>query len=42
MRFDAQSVARLLEIAWWDWDIEKLGAKLPAICSLDLDALDDR
>ena len=39
MRFDDTSIARLLEIAWWDWDIEKITAKLPAICDLDLDAL---
>ena len=39
MRFDDKNIARLLEIAWWDWDIEKINAKLPAISSLDIDAL---
>ena len=41
MRFDEKNIARLLEIAWWDWDIEKINAKLPAICSLDIEALGD-
>ncbi|HJK86167.1 MAG TPA: CatB-related O-acetyltransferase [Candidatus Megaira endosymbiont of Nemacystus decipiens] len=41
MRFDEKNIARLLEIAWWDWDIEKINAKLPAICSLDIKALGD-
>ena len=39
MRFDEKNIARLLEIAWWDWDIEKINTKLPAICSLDIEAL---
>ena len=39
MRFDDKTIARLLELAWWDWDIERINAKLPAICSLDIDAL---
>ena len=39
MRFDEKNIASLLEIAWWDWDIEKINAKLPAICSLDIEAL---
>ena len=39
MRFDDKNIARLLEIAWWDLDIEKINAKLPAISSLDIDAL---
>ena len=41
MRFDEKNIARLLEIAWWDWDIEKINAKLPVICSLDIEALGD-
>ena len=41
MRFDEKNIARLLEIAWWDWDIEKINAKLPAICNLDIEALGD-
>ena len=39
MRFDEKDIARLLAIAWWDWDIATINAKLPAICNLDIDAL---
>ena len=41
MRFDEKSISRLLEIAWWDWDIEKINSKLPVICSLGMEALGD-
>lgn len=40
MRFDDDTIARLLQIAWWNWDIEKITKHLPAICNLDLNQLD--
>ena len=39
MRFDAATVAALLEIAWWDWPDEELGRYLDAVRAADLDAL---
>jgi acetyltransferase-like isoleucine patch superfamily enzyme len=38
-RFDADTVSRLLELAWWDWPVEKIRANLPALCSTDIEAL---
>lgn len=40
MRFDDPTIARLLAIAWWDWDIEKITRNLPLICNLDIDKLE--
>lgn len=40
MRFDEKAVQRLLEIAWWDWDIEKINRNLKAICELDIARLE--
>lgn len=40
-RFDDATVERLLQIAWWDWDIEKITKNLPLICSLDIDRLEN-
>ncbi|MEO1070123.1 MAG: CatB-related O-acetyltransferase [Cyanobacteria bacterium J06638_6] len=39
-RFDAAAIEVLLEIQWWNWDIEKITRYLPAICGTDLDALE--
>ena len=39
LRFSAEVVAALLEIAWWDWSIEKITRNLPQIISADLEAL---
>ncbi len=39
MRFDDQTIARLLEIAWWNWSIEKINQNLSIICHLDVDGL---
>jgi virginiamycin A acetyltransferase len=39
MRFDEKTVAALLEIAWWDWDAEKIGRNRHAIRGADLAAL---
>lgn len=40
MRFDDATIQRLLQIAWWDWPIEKINRHLKLICSLDVDALE--
>lgn len=38
-RFDETTRAALEEIAWWDWDAEKVTRNVRAICSGDLEAL---
>ena len=38
-RFDADTIARLEAVAWWDWPVEKISENLPAIVSGDVDAL---
>lgn len=40
MRFDAGTIRRLLEIAWWDWDAEKITRNLNAIRGADIAALE--
>jgi len=40
MRFDDQAIQRLLKIAWWDWEIEKINKNLSHICQLDIDKLE--
>lgn len=40
MRFDDDTIKRLLQIAWWDWPIEKINKNLQLICSLDVDRLE--
>ena len=39
-RFDDATIARLQEIAWWNWDIEKINKHLKTICNLDLSKLE--
>ena len=39
MHFDRKTIAHLLEIAGWNLDIEKINAKLPAICSLNVEGM---
>lgn len=39
-RFEASTVKRLLEIAWWDWHIDAIVQNEAAICGGDLDALE--
>jgi virginiamycin A acetyltransferase len=39
-RFDDKTISRLLQIAWWDWDIEKINRNIKLICNLDVDALE--
>lgn len=41
MRFDAGTVAQLLEIAWWDWDANKIAAQIDLITSGDVGALSE-
>lgn len=40
VRFDDETIARLLAIAWWDWPAEKISAHLNLIRGSDLDALE--
>lgn len=39
MRFDAETIGRLLEIAWWDWTAEKISRYVDAIRGSDIEAL---
>ena len=39
-RFDDATIDRLLQIAWWDWDIGKINKHLRLICNLDVDQLE--
>ncbi len=39
-RFDAETIARLLEIAWWDWPVDKIRANIDVIRKADLAALE--
>ena len=38
-RFPEETVRALLDIAWWNWDADKITRNLSAIVSADLDAL---
>lgn len=38
-RFDGETIAALLEIAWWNWNIKKISANLKHITSANIDAL---
>ncbi len=40
MRFDDATIQRLLQIAWWDWDIDKIDRNLKLICNLDVAQLE--
>lgn len=39
MRYPAEVINDLLEIAWWDWSVEKIEANLASLTSGDLAAL---
>lgn len=41
MRFDDATIKRLLHIAWWNWEIEKINRNLSIICNLDVNALEN-
>lgn len=38
-RFDEETVARLEEIAWWDWPVERISANVAKIVAGDVEAL---
>jgi virginiamycin A acetyltransferase len=38
-RFSDETIAALLEIAWWDWSADKISRNLERIMAADLDAL---
>jgi acetyltransferase-like isoleucine patch superfamily enzyme len=37
-RFDEAQIAALLRIAWWDWPIETIEARVELLCSPDVEA----
>lgn len=39
MRFSPEEVARLLEIRWWDWPVEKITRNLALLTRMDITAL---
>jgi hypothetical protein len=39
MRYPDDVIAELLDIAWWDWPLEKIEANLPALSNGDMAAL---
>jgi virginiamycin A acetyltransferase len=38
-RFDEPTVAAMLEVRWWDWDVEKITRNLAAIIGTDIQRL---
>lgn len=40
MRFNADDVKRLRDIAWWDWPADKVARAAPALLAGDISALD--
>lgn len=40
MRFDEKTIERLLRVAWWNWDIEKINMHLKLISGLDVGRLE--
>jgi virginiamycin A acetyltransferase len=38
-RFDDETIATLLKLAWWDWEIDKINRNLDKIVAADLAAL---
>ena len=40
MRFNDETIQRLLKISWWDWDIEKINKNITHICQLDVGKLE--
>ena len=38
-RFDDEIIKVLLEVAWWNWDIEKITNNLEKIVAADIEAL---
>lgn len=40
LRFDDDVVERLLAIAWWNWEVERIARNVDAITGADIDALE--
>jgi virginiamycin A acetyltransferase len=38
-RYDDTTVARLLQLAWWDWPVDAITEAIPLISQADVDAL---
>jgi virginiamycin A acetyltransferase len=38
-RYDDATVARLLQLAWWDWPVDAITEAIPLISQADVDAL---
>jgi virginiamycin A acetyltransferase len=38
-RFSAEQIEQLLALQWWNWPIEKITQRIPALCESDIDAL---
>jgi virginiamycin A acetyltransferase len=38
-RFDDETIARLLELRWWDWDAATITSRLKELCSPNVEAL---
>ncbi|BCP55101.1 type B chloramphenicol O-acetyltransferase [Kaistia sp. 32K] len=41
-RFDDETIALLMEMAWWDWDLAEIRDAMPLLCSGDVAALHGR
>ena len=39
-RFDQENIEKLLDIKWWNWDIEKITKNLKVIVSADIEVLE--
>jgi virginiamycin A acetyltransferase len=39
-RFDVPTIARLLAVRWWDWDVAKITRNVRAICGSEVAALE--
>ena len=39
-RFDLETIARLQRIRWWDWDADKIGRNVRALCDGDVVVLE--
>ena len=39
MRFDNETVSRLLKLTWWDWPEEKVRANIHLLCNTDIESL---
>jgi virginiamycin A acetyltransferase len=40
LRFSAETIARMLDIAWWDWPLDRIRAAVPALLEADFDAIE--